>query len=297
MTDAASANAASDFKQNWIFYGPAAYRQQAAQPRHADASGAHQGSQGRAGGACRCCKGGFLVSALEDAATVWDDVGENGAQLVDTADIPGGDQLRLMRNGDDFAIYFRDEQLMGSWISASEEALATLVCQRLGPLKGEWLIGGLGMGFTLAAALSALPASASVTVAELVPKVVAWARGPLAHIFGASLDDPRVSIVVRDVHDVIDGAPERFDAILLDVDNGPDGVIAVANDRLYCNWGLRAAYAALRPGGVLAIWSAYPDDAFVDRLENAGFLVDEISMRAGRVRTDPRHTVWLAARP
>ena len=201
-----------------------------------------------------------------------------------------------MRNGDDFAIMFGDEQLMGSWVSGSEEALATLVCERLRVNDGHWLIGGLGMGFTLAAALSVLPANASVTVAELVPQVVEWARGPLAHIVGTSLDDPRVSVALKDVHDVIVGTPGRFDAILLDVDNGPDGLINIANDRLYCNWGLRAAHAALRPGGVLAIWSAYSDDDFVERLETAGFVVNEMRMRAGGGRTGARHTIWLASR-
>ena len=226
-----------------------------------------------------------------------DEVCEAPAILIDTADLPGGGRLRLMRHGEDFAIMFGRDQLMGSWVSGSEQALATLVCERLGPNAGRVLIGGLGMGFTLAAALAALPASATIIVAELVPEVVTWAGGPLAHIFGASLDDPRVSLEIRDVHDVIDGPPERFDAILLDVDNGPDGLIHIANERLYCNWGLRAAYSALRPGGMLSIWSAYPDDAFFDRLRAAGFNVDEIEMGADGGEQGARHTIWLAARP
>ena len=184
---------------------------------------------------------------------------------------------------------------MGSWASGSEEALATLVCERLGPHASQLLIGGLGMGFTLGAALRALPANATVVVAELVPKVVIWANGPLAHIFGGSLADPRVLLEVRDVHDVIQERREQFDAILLDVDNGPDGLINLANERLYCNWGLRTAHAALRPGGVLAIWSAYPDASFVERLRCAKFEVEEIMLADDRERDSP-HFIWLAKR-
>jgi spermidine synthase len=217
-------------------------------------------------------------------------------ELVDTAEVPGSGQLRLMRRGQDFSILFGPETLMGSRARGSEEALAVLGCQRMPNPQGRVLIGGLGMGFTLGAALATLPASATVVVAELVPKVVTWARGPLAHLFGGSLDDPRVTIETKDVHDVIAGATDGFDAILLDVDNGPDGMIHPANDRLYCNWGLRAAYAALRPGGVLAVWSAYADNAFVDRLEDTGFEVNEVTVRASGARKGARHTIWLAVR-
>jgi spermidine synthase len=222
------------------------------------------------------------------------DNGDSPGTIVDFADIPSGGCLHLLRHGTDFEIMFGDEQLMGSWDSRSEEALATLVCDRIPP-AGRLLIGGLGMGFTLAAALAALPATATVVVAELVPKVVTWARGPLAHIFGNSLSDPRLSIEVRDVHDVIVEQPAGFDAILLDVDNGPDGLIHLANERLYCNWGLRAARAALRPGGMLAIWSAYPDAAFQARLEDCGFDVEEITVEGDRADLRP-HTIWLAKR-
>jgi spermidine synthase len=231
-----------------------------------------------------------MASALAEA-------GVTAAELIDTAEIPGGGELRLMRHGEDFAILFESEQLMGSWVSGTEEALATLACEKLGDRARRWLIGGLGMGFTLAATLDVAPANASIIVAELVPKVVSWATGPLAHIVGKSLDDPRVSLKIRDVHDVIVGAPDTFDAILLDVDNGPDALISLANDRLYCNWGLRAAYAALRPGGVLAIWSAYGDDDFFDRLQMAGFEVEETRMRADGGNRGRRHTIWLASRP
>lgn len=220
---------------------------------------------------------------------------EDRGELIDTADIPGGGCLQLVRYGDDFEILFGDEQLMGSWAGKSEQLLATMVCERLTRADASILIGGLGMGFTLASARAALPENATIVVAELVPAVVAWASGTLAHLFGDSFADGRVAVEIRDVHDVIDAASERFDAILLDVDNGPDGLINVANERLYCNWGLRAAYAALRPGGLLAIWSAYTDPAFRDRLDAAGFVVEEIAIDP-EDPVDGDHVIWIAAK-
>lgn len=218
-------------------------------------------------------------------------------ELIDTAEIPGGGQLRLMRRGRDFSILFGRNELMSSRVRGSEEALATLASQRLRSQNPQMLIGGLGMGFTLGAALAALPASAAIIVAELVPQVVTWAKGPLAHLFGNNLTDRRVSVEVRDVHDVIGGASARFHAILLDVDNGPDGLIHAGNDRLYGSQGLRAARAALKPGGVLAIWSAYPDKTFTDRLKKAGFAVDEIKIRATGGRKGAHHLIWMAVKP
>lgn len=154
----------------------------------------------------------------------------------------------------------------------------------------------MGMGFTLAAARSGFPQKTAFVVAELVPQVVAWAEGPLAPIIGGSLRDPRVSIEIRDVHDVIIERQASFDAILLDVDNGPDGLISLANERLYSNWGLRAAHAALRAGGMLAVWSAYPDSTFSDRLQGAGFEVETHNVQSGGGEDDPPHTIWIAAR-
>ncbi len=217
-------------------------------------------------------------------------------ELIDTADLPDGGELRLLRRGEDFSIRFGAEELMGNQVRHSEEALATLACERLGSRGGRVLIGGLGMGFTLGAALRSLSPDATIIVAELVPKIVAWANGPLAHLFGDYLADPRVSLEMADVHDVIVRENAGFDAILLDVDNGPDGLIHLPNERLYCNWGLRAAYAALRPAGILAVWSAYSDGAFVDRLENAGFQVDEVSIDALAGEENVTHTIWLASR-
>ena len=218
-------------------------------------------------------------------------------ERIDAADIPGGGQLWLMQCGSDFSIQFGEDELMGSQDFDSEKALASLAIGRMGPRRDRILIGGLGMGFTLGAALSALPDSTAIVVAELVPTVVTWATGPLAHLFGGHLADPRVSLAIRDVHDVIIDSPEGFDAILLDVDNGPDGFIRPANDRLYCNWGLRSTYAALRPGGVLAIWSAYDDDGFVDRLVGAGFTVDSARIDAVGSREPKHYTIWLAIKP
>lgn len=217
--------------------------------------------------------------------------------LIDVGDIPGGGQLRLMRYGDDYEILLGEEQLMGSWTNCSEKALATLVYERLGVRAREVLIGGLGMGFTLAAARSALPHESTIVLAELVPAVVAWARGPLSHLFHGALDDPRVSIDMRDIHDVIVSQVDAFDAILLDVDNGPDGLVTLANERLYSAWGLRAAHAALRPGGILAVWSAYPDEGFRDRLGTAGFVVEEHLVTPECEDEHAPDIIWLAHKP
>ena len=217
--------------------------------------------------------------------------------LVDTADLPDGGTLRLMRRGQDHVILFGRNELMSSRLRGSEEALATLGCAGLSALpRARVLIGGLGMGFTLRAAQAVLPKGAAIVVAELVPKIVEWANGPLAFLFGDCLADPRVAIEIADVHALIAAPRERYDAILLDVDNGPDGLIHAANDRLYGPTGLRAAYAALNPGGVLAIWSAYPDKAFAERLGRAGFKVEEVKVRATGGRKGAHHIVWVAVR-
>lgn len=227
------------------------------------------------------------ASAREQDCAPW-------GELVDAAEIPGGGRLHLYRDGDHFEILFGEEQLMGSWAYRSEQALATLVADRHAGFAERILIGGLGMGFTLEAARAAFAPPTIIRVAELVPQVVAWARGPLAKIVGKSLDDPRVEVEIADVHDVIVSARECYDAILLDVDNGPDGLIHLANDRLYCDWGLRAASKALRPRGILAIWSSYADDAFGDRLHEAGFKVETLRLHGGGEASNPPHVIWLA---
>jgi spermidine synthase len=218
--------------------------------------------------------------------------------LIDKAQVPGGEgELRLMRRGTEFLIKLGQYQLMNSRLSGSEQALATLVCDRIRTRKRpRILIGGLGMGFTLRAALTVLEAGARITVAELVPAVVAWARGPMAELFGDSLTDPRVTIREGDVGHLIREARSTFDAILLDVDNGPEGLTRKANDALYGAEGLSAAHAALRPGGVLAVWSSGPNPNFTRRLRKTAFGVDELGVTAKGPRGGARHVIWIATR-
>jgi spermidine synthase len=218
---------------------------------------------------------------------------------LDTARVPGADvQLRLMQRGAEFSMRLGQNELMSSHLSGSEEALATLACRRIEAVKRpHLLIGGLGMGFTLRAALAVLGSDARIMVAELVPAVIAWARGPMADIFGESLDDPRASIREADVVDVIRSHDSAFDAILLDVDNGPEGLIRQANDALYDLKGLNAIRRALRPGGVLAVWSSGPNPLFSKRLRAAGFDVNEVAVRATTKRSGARHVIWFATKP
>jgi spermidine synthase len=188
-------------------------------------------------------------------------------------------------------------ELMNSRLSGSEEALARLSCERIaGRIEPKILIGGLGMGFTLRAALAELGGDARITVAELVPAVVAWARSAMAEIFDGCVDDPRVTIRESDVGHVIGSGKSAWDAILLDVDNGPDGIVYKGNDTLYGAAGLGAARAALKSGGVLAVWSQGPDSGFTRRLKQAGFAVEEIKARAHGKR-GARHVIWIAAKP
>ncbi|MCP4616923.1 MAG: spermidine synthase [Bradyrhizobium sp.] len=217
---------------------------------------------------------------------------------IDTARVPGGTaELRLMQRGTEFSIMLGTNQLMNSRLSGSEVALATLTARKIEAVKEPHvLIGGLGMGFTLRAALTVLGAGARITVAELVPAVVAWARGPMAEIFGCSLDDARVSIVEADVLDVIRSRPRTYNAILLDVDNGPEGLTRKSNDSLYDAAGLKAAYAALHPGGVLAVWSTGPNWVFAKRLKQTGFDVNEVNVRASTKGGGARHVIWFATK-
>ena len=217
---------------------------------------------------------------------------------IDTARVPGADvELRLMRRGEEFSMMLGQNELMSSRLSGSEEALATLTCKKIEAVKRpHLLVGGLGMGFTLRAALAVLGREARITVAELVPAVIAWANGPMAELFGESLTDPRASIREADVVDVIKTSPSAFDAILLDVDNGPEALIRKANDALYDLNGLRAIRAALRPGGILAVWSSGPNIAFTKRLRAADFDVNEVGVRVTTKRSGAHHIIWFATK-
>lgn len=215
-------------------------------------------------------------------------------EVVGVAEVPDGPPLRLVRHGGDFIIMLDRNELMSSRMSGSETALAVMTCARLrSPATARLLIGGYGMGFTLRAALAALGAGGRVTLAELAAGVLDWARGPMAAMTQGCLDDPRVEVRIEDVGATIAGRG-AYDAILLDVDNGPDGLTRTANDALYTARGLASARAALRPGGVLAVWSAGPDPAFTRRLQQAGFAVAEERVRARPNGKGPTHTIWFA---
>jgi spermidine synthase len=222
-------------------------------------------------------------------------------ETLATARIPGGDTLTLVRHGDDFIVMLGRDELMGTRMRFSEEQLAVLTLERLSKPDPRLLIGGYGMGFTLRAALSVMGPGSSVTVAEIVPEIIEWARGPLAHLTGSTLDDPRLTIEPCDVaaliDDALDGTSPRYDAILLDVDNGPDGSVRTGNERLYTRTGLARARDALLTSGLLAVWSAAPDPKFTRRLKDAGFAVEERTVRARPNNKGPRHTIWFAQKP
>lgn len=216
-------------------------------------------------------------------------------ELIGTADVPGGAPLKLYQRGGDFMITLERNELMSSRMSGSEVALGVMTCQRLSARPApRILIGGYGMGFTLRAVLGANGPDAQIVVAELVPEIIAWARGPMQALADGCLDDPRVEVKLKDVADVISSGAGGYDAILLDVDNGPDGLTRQANDGLYSARGLAAARTALSPGGILAVWSAAPDVAFARRLAKAGFVVDEVKVRARENGKGPVHIIWFA---
>ena len=211
------------------------------------------------------------------------------------ASMPDGSEMRLARRDTELVIFVDRRILMSSRMHGSEEHLAALGCRQLGAVRAPHvLVGGLGMGFTLRAALDLLPKDARVVVAELVPAVVEWNRGPLGPLAGHPLDDPRVRIDLRDVGDVIRSSAAAFDAILLDVDNGPDAFTLAGNASLYGDAGVAAVRRALRPGGALAVWATEEDRRFVQRLRRAGFEASAERVRARAERGRSRHVIFLA---
>jgi spermidine synthase len=214
--------------------------------------------------------------------------------LLDEVEVPGdGGAMKLYQRAFEFSISVKNDELMNSRMHGSEDALAELACKRVADRdKPRVLIGGLGMGFTLRAALENLGSHAEVVVAELVPAVVKWNRTHLADLADRPLEDPRVTVRESDVGLVIKEQTEAYDAIMLDVDNGPDALTHVGNDKLYTRCGIDAAKQALKPGGILGIWSAEPDKSFTKRLRGAGFKVEDITVRA-RGTKGRRHTIWL----
>lgn len=219
---------------------------------------------------------------------------------IATARIPGGDTLTLVSHGRDFIIMLGRDELMGTRMQFSEEQLARLTLERLEMPKPRVLIGGYGMGFTFRAALAAMPEKGQAVVAEVVPEILDWAQGPLADLTGDCLDDPRGEVVIADVtalvDDAVDGTTEKYDAILLDVDNGPDGIVRDGNERLYTRTGIARLRDALNVGGVLAVWSAAPDHKFTGRLKDAGLDVDVHRVRARPNNKGPQHHIWFARR-
>jgi spermidine synthase len=219
-------------------------------------------------------------------------------ELIGKAQVPGdGGEMRLYRRGAEFSIRVDRGELMNSRVHGSEEALAELACAKLGKRnRVRILIGGLGMGYTVAAALRKIGARGQIVVAELMPAVVEWNRGPLADLAGRPLANPQVTVRALDVGALLREGRGAYDGILLDVDNGPAGFTRKENRWLYAEDGLAAAFAALRPGGVLGVWSVGPERGFTRRLRRAGFDVNEVSVRARGSQGGGWHVVWIGSK-
>ena len=219
-------------------------------------------------------------------------------ELIGTTQIEDGVLLELYSHGRDFMIVLGRNELMSTRMRFSEEQLADLTIDRLGKDNPRILIGGYGMGFTYRAAAARLGEKAQIVVAEISDAIIDWARGPMAELTGESLSDPRLDLKICDVAALIDDANDgtcaKFDAILLDVDNGPDGLVRDANNRIYSRTGLAKARDALKPGGILAVWSAGPDPAFRKRLKDTGLEVVEWNVRSRPNNKGAHHVIWFA---
>lgn len=227
---------------------------------------------------------------VDPAATESDD---RWVELSD-ARTQTGDRIVLRARAGQFEIRFNGWELMSNRSHHSEDALAALACEHLRGSAPLVLVGGLGMGYTLRALLDGLPASARVTVAELLPEVANWNRGPLSHLAARPLDDARVTVLCRDVCSVLRDSGGSFDAIVLDVDNGPDAVTFSDNQQLYGRDGLRLIRRALRPNGVLAVWSASHSSCFEDNLAASGLRWRGVEIPARGSPGDPMHVIYLA---
>ncbi len=218
---------------------------------------------------------------------------------IDRATVPGSEEeVILRRRGSEFSIRIAGIELMNSRLHGSEDALAEITLNRIKRKSGlKILVGGLGMGYTLAAALAHSKPDSLVAVSELIPAVVSWNRKHMGHLAGMPLEDSRVTVMEEDVVAVIRKEKSAWDAILLDVDNGPDGLTRKANDRLYGRSGLKKSFWALRPGGSLAIWSSDGDEAFTRRLKQSGFRTKAVTVGARKSGKGGRHTIWLARKP
>ena len=219
-------------------------------------------------------------------------------ELLGRTSTSDGREMRLSKRDTEYAIFVDNKLLMSSRMHGSEEELAALACATARTAAApRVLVGGLGMGFTLRATLDLLPAGADVVVAELVPAVIEWNRGPLAPLAGRPLDDRRVRVEAGDVAETMRRHPGAFDAILLDVDNGPTAFTTDTNAGLYGNAGVMRARDALAPGGTLAVWSAWEDRKFEQRLQYYGFRVSVSRVRARLKKGGPRHTIFVGVKP
>jgi len=218
-------------------------------------------------------------------------------ELLDTVKVPiSGEILTLNKRGHEYVIKVDGSVLMDSRLHASEDALAELAIRKISSVRKPCvLVGGLGMGHTLAAALKVLGPEAKVEVSEIMPAVVEWNRGPLSHLAGHPLIDPRVAVLMEDIAKVLKTHPSAYDAVLQDVDNGPEGLTLAANAWLYSEAGIKTAMSSLRPRGVLALWSAKPNKEFVRNLRKWGYSVEEVAARGRTLHRGPHYVVWLVS--
>lgn len=217
------------------------------------------------------------------------------SQTIDSARVAGGSEFVLARHDDEWIVRVDGRTLMSSRLHDSEEAMAEHALERCDDPESV-LVGGLGLGFTLRAVLDRVGPETRVTVAELVPQLVSWNRTHLVELHDHALEDPRCEVVVGDVLETIRPASRAFDVILLDVDNGPVALSSEGNQRLYNDAGVRSCYQALRPGGVLAVWSAGPNARFEKRMASAGFIVDVLRVAARR-GSGARHVIFIGEKP